>query len=103
MSRENQREWYPAKNEPTGCFIRPEGKLRSDRPLAGTLRFGTAPGVGPNGPLTPSRSDFGMDRISPRRFDPMGTAKDRYTGTPPEPAAKLISQEARGKRYGNKS
>jgi hypothetical protein len=100
VTRETQREWFPARNEPTGCFIRPEGKLRSDRPLAGTLRFGTTAGVGPNGPLPAGRSDFGMDRISPRGCDPMGTSIERYTGTPPQPAAKLISKEVR--EYGGR-
>lgn len=95
MSRENQREWYPAKREPVGCFQIPDGKTRSDRVLAGALRLGTSPGVGPGGPTLDGRSDFRTDRIDPRRWDPMGTAKERYVGSPPQPAAKLISKEIR--------
>lgn len=95
MSRDNQREWYPAKREPVGCFMTADGKMRSDRVLAGALRMGTAPGVGPSGPTLDGRSDFRMDRISPRGCDPLGTSVERYVGKPPQPDAKLISKEIR--------
>lgn len=95
MSRENQREWISAKREPVGCFLVPDGKLRSDRVLAGALRLGTAPSVGPSGPTLDGRSDFRMDRITPRGCDPLGTAVERYVGKPPQPDAKLISKEIR--------
>ena len=56
-----------------------DGYLKSGRPLAGPLRLGTAPGVGPKGTGdNGGNSDFGVDRISPRGFDPIGTALDRY-------------------------
>lgn len=93
MSRENQKEWLPAKREPLGCFMVPDGKLRSDRVLVGALRLGTSPGIGPSGPTLDGRSDFRTDRLSPRGCDPLGTAIERYTGS--QPAAKFISKEVR--------
>lgn len=71
--RGSQRAFYQTR----------DGTLRSDRSLAGPLRTGTELRVGPRsaGPSAGGESrdsDFGMDRISPRGFDPMGTALDRY-------------------------
>jgi hypothetical protein len=71
---------------------------RIDRSLVGPLRYGTAEGVGPRGRAVVAenseRSDMGMDRISPREFDPMGTSLNRYSGN----SSDLISREIRGRR-----
>lgn len=103
MSRENQSPWPTVRPEgterrsPTACFITPDGKLRSDRSLAGPLRLGTSAGVGPKGALRNGTSDFGMDSITPRRFDPIGTPDER---APAREASKLISKEIRSGGYG---
>jgi hypothetical protein len=72
----NARRTWPRYNDPPATFLAPDGVMRSERSLAGPLRLGTAPGVGPNGMLDDGygRSDFGMDRISPRCHDPIGRA-----------------------------
>lgn len=61
--------------------------------------MGTAPGVGPTGRAViadyTNTTDYGMDRISPPGFDPMGTALRRYG---PNPNADLIAREIRGAR-----
>lgn len=93
MSRDNQRPWVSARNEPTACFQHPDGNLKSDRPLAGPLRLGTEPRVGPKGALrVGSGSDFGMDRITPLGFDPMGSHNTRQ---PEQEKSSLISREIR--------
>lgn len=94
MSRDNQREWFPAKREPVGFFLTPDVYQRSDRNLAGPLRMGTAPGVGPSGAVLSGNSDFEMDRITPRDFDPMGTVRDRFGKI----ESARISKEVRGQR-----
>lgn len=76
----SQREWPrvsregSAKAEPTGRFLTPDVIMKSDRSLAGPLRHGTAPGVGPRGRAViadyEQRSDFGTDMIArDRRID----------------------------------
>jgi len=100
MSKENQRGWPRTRdtgverNAPTAFFAVPDGYLKSERSLAGPLRRGTANTVGPkgsgNGP-----SDFGMDRVSPRGFDPIGTALTRYGQ---QEASQLLSRELRAPR-----
>jgi hypothetical protein len=99
MSRENQREW-PRRREdgserrsPTAFFAHPDGYLKSGRSLAGPLRLGTAPPVGPSGASRNGSSDFGMDRVSPRGFDPEGTALNTYG---PQESSPLVSRELRG-------
>ena len=80
-----EREWPRTRETdgterggPTGFFQTADGVLKSGRSLAGPLRTGTAPGVGPKGAADGGNgSDFGTDRISPRGFDPMGTDLDR--------------------------
>jgi hypothetical protein len=59
--------------------------------------MGTSSGVGPRGALFRDGfgSDFGMDRITPRGFDPEGTSLAR-SGT--QESSGLISKEVRGKR-----
>ena len=100
MSRENQRPWprvrnAQERNSPTAFFATPDNWLKSERSLAGPLRLGTEPRVGPSGAIRNGSSDFGMDRISPRGFDPIGTALSRYGPQEPSP---LISRELRRSR-----
>jgi hypothetical protein len=72
-----QSEW-PPNRDPAATFVTPDGYLKSGNSLAGPLRMGTAPGVGPRGRADGgSSSDFGTDRISPRGFDPIGTDLNR--------------------------
>jgi hypothetical protein len=64
------------------------------------LRDGTEPTTGPRGRSVANRrvegvSDLGMDRVSPRGFDPIGTALERYG---PNPASDLVAREIRGAR-----
>jgi hypothetical protein len=93
---ENRTKWPPQRNEPVGHYAHPDGTLRSDRSLAGPLRLGTAPGVGPSGFLRDGNaSDFGMDRVSPRGFDPIGTSDTR---APAQEASTLLSRETRTRR-----
>jgi hypothetical protein len=98
MSKENQKEWPAGKptgegrSAPIGHFKTSDAILRSGRSLAGPLRMGTAPGVGPRGAPDAGNSDFGMDRITPRRFDPIGTY-DTRTATPEE--STLLSRDMR--------
>jgi hypothetical protein len=75
MSKES--EW-PTNRDPTAVFVTADGYLKSGRSLAGPLRKGTEPRVGPRGAAGGGNgSDFGSDRISPRGFDPIGTDLDR--------------------------
>ena len=92
MSR--QSEWPPTAPSRPALTVTPDGYLRSDRSLAGPLRMGTAVGVGPSGfiPGSFARTDFGMDRITPRGFDPMGTSLERYRRTE---GSRLLSGEIR--------
>jgi len=92
--RGRQGEWPTVRNLPEACFLNPDGYQRSDRSVAGPLRLGTEPGVGPRGPSVANervegRSDMGMDRVDPRRFDPIGTDLNR---TGPRPDSGLIAQ-----------
>ena len=96
--RGRQGEWPTVRNNPDACFLNPDGYQRSERSVAGPLRLGTEPGVGPRGPSVANervegRSDMGMDRVSPREFDPMGTSLSR-TGTALE--SELIAKVKRG-------
>lgn len=55
--------------------------------------MGTSPGVGPRGALRGgANSDFGMDRVSPRGFDPLGTSDSR---APEQEGSTLVSKEVR--------
>jgi hypothetical protein len=90
-----QGEWPIVKRERTGDFLTPDGFLRSGRPVAGPLRLGTEPRVGPRGLLQDGTvSDFGMDRVSPRGFDPMGTSDTR---APPQEGSNLLSRQIRSR------
>lgn len=70
------------RGDPRARFLTADGFLSNERSLAGPLRTGTEPRVGPRarGPIeggVSHESDFGMDRVSPRDFDPMGTTRTR--------------------------
>jgi hypothetical protein len=102
MTQENQRGWPYARRSdgterrsPTGFYQAPDVLERSNRALAGPLRLGTAPGVGPRGGPIPGGSDLGMDRITPRGFDPMGTS---LTREPRQEGSELVSREVRRSR-----
>ena len=103
QKRYKQGPWPPTTdNQPVGYFVTADAYLRSDRSLAGPLRMGTDPGVGPRGrAVVADRSratDFGMDHIV-REFDPMGTALSRYG--PREPTTLCAEQiRGRGRRNG---
>lgn len=100
----NRRQSWPyngAAASPPAITVSPDTDLNSGRPLVGRLRWGTAPGVGPrygragdNGDSLQG-TDFGMDRVSPRGFDPMGTSDTR---APPQEASELISRAGRRRR-----
>lgn len=93
--RGKQGEWPIVKRERIGDFLTPDGYLRSERPLAGPLRLGTEPRVGPRGLLRDgTASDFEMDRITPRGFDPMGTSDTR---APPQEGSSLLSRQIRSR------
>lgn len=88
-----QDPWPPMADTKPGWTLSPNGYLRSDRPLAGPLRLGTAPGVGPGGRSnTGFGSDFGTDRITPKHFDPMGTSTLR---APEFPGSSRVASEVR--------
>ena len=91
--RGRQGEWPIHRGDPVGFYQHPNGTLRSDRSLVGPLRLGTEPRVGPRGFLRDGNaSDFGMDRVTPRGFDPMGSHNTRE---PPQEPSSLISRESR--------
>ena len=89
--------WLNRDNKPAQ-FLGPDGYQKSNRSLAGPLRMGTEPRVGPRGGAVEAdnsdASDFGMDRITPRHFDPMGTCRERYGEIPSD----LIARQVRGSR-----
>ena len=72
MARRKQGPWPRTASSPPACLATPDGYLWSDRRLAGPLRKGTAPGVGPRGSAGGGESDFGMDRLEQRPVDSMG-------------------------------
>jgi hypothetical protein len=94
--RGRQGEWPTVKRNPEATFQATGVIERSDLSVAGPLRSGTAPGVGPRGPAGPAgrseRSDFGMDRVSPREFDPFGTSTTRGASFP---SSDLIAKRKR--------
>ena len=100
----SEREWPRTREtdgtergSPSGFFQSRDGVLKSGRSLAGPLRTGTEPRVGPRAGGRSATgegrdSDFGMDRISPRGFDPIGTPDDRIG---PQPSSGLITEQVR--------
>lgn len=98
----NRRRSWPfdgAASSPPAITASPDANLRSNRALAGPLRLGTSPGVGPSGApdATGLDSDFGVDRVSPRDFDVLGTS-DARTAVFPE--SELIARAGRRRRRG---
>jgi hypothetical protein len=96
MHRGKQREWPTVKRNPEAFFLTPDCFQRSDRKVAGPLRYGTAPNVGPKsrGFLDDRRSsDFGMDRLEQRPVDSIGL---KYPET--DPPVSLIANQLRGRR-----
>lgn len=104
MARNNP-EWPRGKedgagrNSPVARYQVPDGFLNSELSLAGPLRTGTSPDVGPRArgasAVGVSReSDFGMDRVGNRRFDPIGTPLDRMSnkGMPASLITKQINR-----------
>ena len=90
-----QSEWPTVKREKTGDFVTPDGYLRSGRNVSGPLRMGTAPGTGPSGLVAGGgASDFGMDRVSPRGYDPIGASLERASRQESSP---LLSRAIRGR------
>ena len=98
-----EREWPRTRDDgtertsPRGFFQSRDGVLRSDRSLGGPLRTGTSPDVGPRARSRAASgegrdSDFGMDRISPRGVDPIGTPDDRIG---PQPSSDLVTEQVR--------
>ena len=90
----NRRQSWPYLGQaasPVALTQTPDALLNSGRSLAGPLRLGTAPGVGPKDASRNGPSDLGMDRVSPRRFDPMGTDCERW----PRASSSLISEHRR--------
>ena len=93
-----EREWPRQTYKADAVFQNADGFQKFERQLAGPLRLGTEPGVGPRGPAVAlgkmeERSDMGMDRVSPREFDPMGTSTSRYR---PNAESDLLSRQKRG-------
>lgn len=94
-----QNPWPSVKRERIADFLSPDGYLRSERSLAGPLRMGTEPRVGPKGLVAGgTASDFGMDRISKRGFDPMGTPDERSNVQESSP---LLSRAVRSRKVEN--
>jgi hypothetical protein len=106
--RGRQGEW-PRLNPETGSDARANGRwnghghfLAMDmvamegRPVAGPLRYGTAShdNVGPRGRAIEAsdsmRSDHGMDRVTPRGFDPEG-----WPSWQPQQPSGLVSSHIR--------
>lgn len=95
MPERKQGEWPAVKRNPTADYLKNGVFLRSSRSLAGPLRMGTTPGVGPRDtPVDAGTSDMGLDRITPRGFDPMGTSDTR---APPQEASSRLSRDVRNR------
>jgi hypothetical protein len=99
MAEEKQRGWLmrgslgAGTNAPVPFFQAPGILERSGRSVAGPLRRGTLrENVGPRGGRPTFGSDMGMDRVTPRGFDPMGTSLER---APRQEASQLIARETR--------
>jgi hypothetical protein len=89
----DQGPWPKPAPSPPAWTLTPDGFLRSDRELCGPLRLGTSLGVGPRGSVRAGfGTDYGVDRVSPRSFDPMGTSDQR---APRFPTSERVSTEIR--------
>ena len=97
----NRRRSWPYEDgqaaSPPALTQSPDGLWSSARRFAGPLRAATEPRVGPRG--APSgetiATDLGVDRISPRRWDPIGTPDERSGAFP---SSELIAREGRRRR-----
>lgn len=98
--RERQSEWPIVRGQKIADFAVPDGYFRSNRAVSGPLRMGTAPGVGPAGLIegAGSSSDMGMDRVSKRGFDPVGTSNSRDNA---QEGSNLLSRSIRGRNDGD--
>lgn len=98
MHRGRQGEWPTVKREKEAFVLKPDAFEYTGRGVAGPLRSGTAPGVGPRGVSAGGESrltDYGMDRVTPRGFDPAGTALSRYGQ---QQGSELVTREYRQRR-----
>ena len=97
IHRGKQGEWPRVKDNPDAWVVTPDAYERCDRSLVGPLRYGTSEGVGPRGGAIiaedSERTDFGMDRVSPRGYDPMG-----WPVWGPQQSSDLISRQIRGRK-----
>ena len=98
----NRRQTWPyrgAAESPPALTQSPDGLWSSARRFAGPLRAATEPRVGPRGVIPDGvrESDLGVDRVTPRGFDPMGTSDTR---APPQEASELIARVGRRTRRG---
>jgi len=92
-----QDPWPAVKRQRIADFVTPDGYLRNERNVAGPLRMGTARGAGPSG-LVPGggASDFGLDKVSPRRMDPAGTSSERNPQR--RESSTLLSRQVRSRK-----
>lgn len=92
-----QGEWPRVQGNPDAFVVAPDAYERVDRNVAGPLRYGTSPDVGPRGRAIVAedseRTDFGMDRVTPRGYDPMG-----WPVWGPQQSSDLVSRQLRGRR-----
>ena len=92
-----QGPWPRVTGNPDAFEVTPDGYQRFDRKLAGPLRYGTSEGVGPKGRAIVAedseRTDLGMDRVSPRGYDPMA-----WPVWGPQQPSDLISRQIRGRK-----
>lgn len=98
----NRRRSWPYSGQaesPPAITVSPDGTWNSSRSFAGPMRLGTAPGVGPRGAPNANalESDLGVDRITPRTFDPLGTSDARSAIFP---ESELIARSGRRRRNG---
>lgn len=100
MARED--EWPRIKREKDFAKVAPDCIMRSERELVGPLRSSTARAganqdeIGPRGVRVGGESrvtDLGMDRVSPREVDPIGTSSAR--GTQRRPPVSLVAEKNR--------
>lgn len=92
----NRRQTWPyngAAASPPALTQSPDGLWNSDRSFVGPLRMGTAPGVGPRrAVVAEGATDMGLDNITPRGIDPIGTSDLRG---PAQPSSALINRYRR--------
>lgn len=97
----NRRRSWPYQDgqadSPPALTQSPDGLWSSARRFAGPLRIGTSPGVGPRGAPNANGldTDLGVDRVSPRDFDVLGTSDQRGA---PFPSSELIARTGRRRR-----